>query len=202
MAGCAMQSLDNGPVCQSTLNHHGYNRAVSVSRMIQVQENTEVIVRRRTRRRAVGWAIVLVWAAVCYQLGLLASDHMRFRVNDLSVIPGAGTIMRDADGVYYHVKNNGMAREIYPDLASADYNKPCYECALVTGEQMSQTNAFCASSTKSELPALDFELPCETWAPLGELHKAVGFAIFIIPLILFGLIRSLRNRSRVGQSPA
>lgn len=149
-----------------------------------------------SRGRLLIWAGLAVWALVAAELGQHLARDMRFRVNDLSVIPGAGLISRDPSGVFYHVNNEGKARAIYPTLAPPVYQYDCLDCALVTGEQMSATNDFCASGREAELPDLQFEIPCRTWAPIGEGAKVMGFAVWFAPVGLYGLLRLVQSRRR------
>lgn len=153
----------------------------------------------RARRRMVLWTLLGVWGIVAYVLGGRLSVDMRFRVNDLSTIPGAGLVQRDADGVFYHVRPDGKARAIFPSLETPGYTQECLDCTLVTGEQMSQTNDFCISGKRSELPKLAFEIPCHTWGPIGEGQKVMGFVLFIVPIAMLLLIRSVLRKLQKRQ---
>ena len=113
---------------------------------------------RGTRGFAVGrllfWLLLAGWAAISWQLTDVPARAMRSRINDLSEIPGAGLIMRDPTGVFYHVNNAGRARAIFPELAPPVYDEVCLDCTLVTGEQLSQTNEFCIAGSQKSLPPL------------------------------------------------
>lgn len=65
------------------------------------------------RHRQIFWTLVVLWGIVAYFAGDWLADNMRFRVNDLNAISGAGQISRDAEGIYYHVNNANKARAIY-----------------------------------------------------------------------------------------
>ncbi|MDB5970583.1 MAG: hypothetical protein JWQ90_3033 [Hydrocarboniphaga sp.] len=144
--------------------------------------------------RLLFWGLLVIWAAISWQVSGPLSDSMRSRINDLSVIPGGGLVMRDPTGVFYHVNNAGRARAIFPELAPPVYQEVCLDCTLVTGEQLSQTNDFCISGTRKTLPALQFEIPCRTWAPLGEGHNVLAFGIFVVPLLGFWILRAILQR--------
>jgi hypothetical protein len=146
------------------------------------------------------WLCVLVWAFASVVLGERLSADMKFRVNDLSQIPGAGMVMRDTEGVLYHVNSDGRAREIFPELAPPEYKDSCLDCVLVTGEQLSQTNEFCAAGVRRDLPRLDFELPCRSWAVLGDGPKVVSVTLFLIPVLLWPILRAT-GRAISGAKP-
>jgi len=149
--------------------------------------------RARSKQRSVIMLLLCAWGVAAYMIGGWVARDMRFRINDLSSIPGAGYIMRDPDGVFYHVNTAGRARAVFPKLESPGYAEECLDCTLVTGEQLSQTNQFCASSTRQELPHVRFEIPCETWGPIGEGQKIAGFLVFVTPLLLYWIFnRALR----------
>lgn len=142
--------------------------------------------------RRIYWLLVLIWGMVSIVLGGRVAEGMKFRINDLSVIAGAGMVMRDAEGVFYHVNNDGRARPVYPELAAAtEYKELCLDCNLVTGEQLSQTNNFCAAGIKNALPKIDFELPCKSWAVMSDGPKVVSVTLFLIPVMLFPLLRAI-----------
>lgn len=145
--------------------------------------------------RLLFWAMLAVWAVISWNVSGPMSDNMRSRINDLSPITGAGLVMRDPAGVFYHVNPAGRARAIFPELAPPVYQEVCLDCTLVTGEQLSQTNDFCISGVKKSLPNLQFEIPCRTWAPLGEGHKVLAFGIFIVPLLGFWILRAILQRA-------
>lgn len=155
---------------------------------------TEADLLRADRKRRIFWAVVSIWAVAAWFIGQALSETMRFRINDLSVIPGSGYIMRDQDGTFFHVNNEFKARSIFPNLEPPVYQQDCVDCALVTGEQMSTTNEFCASARKDELPNLDFELPCKTWAPLGDGERILAFVVFIVPLVLYPILRAMVDK--------
>jgi hypothetical protein len=170
------------------------------------QSATAVNARLRSRGFALGrllfWLLLAIWAAISWKVSGPLSDNMRSRINDLSVIPDAGIVMRDPTGVFYHVNNAGRARAIFPELAPPVYQEVCLDCTLVTGEQLSQTNDFCIAGTKKNLPNLQFEIPCRTWAPLGEGHNVLAFGIFIVPLLLFWVLRAVLQKSVASKQPA
>lgn len=155
---------------------------------------TEADLRAAERSRRIFWIIVVGWAAASWMLGQHLSERMRFRINDLASVPGAGYIMRDMEGTFYHVNPDGKARAIYPEVEDPLYQADCTDCMLVTGEQMSQTNDFCASATKDQLPNLNFEQPCKTWAPMGDGQKVMAFIIFMVPLMLYPIARAIIER--------
>lgn len=144
--------------------------------------------------RWITWGLLAAWGVGAYYLGGLVSYDMRFRVNDIEAVPNAGLIMRDPEGVFYHVNAAQKARAIFPVLAPPQYTDECFECMLVTGEQLSQTNDFCISSTYKELPKLRFEIPCETWGPINDGQKIVGFMIFLVPLLAWWILRGIARR--------
>lgn len=152
---------------------------------MQDEQGTEIAgLHIRPRKRLAVWLALGAWAVAAYLIGGWAAQDMRFRVNDLGAIPGAGTIMRDADGVFYHVNTQRKARAIYPSLDPPGYTDECLDCSIVTGEQLAQTQDFCVSSTPAELPELRFEVPCQTWGPIDEAQKIAGFVVFITPLLI------------------
>jgi len=155
--------------------------------------------RKSLIQRRIYWALVLVWAVISFTLADRMADGMKFRINDLSVIPGAGMIMRDTEGGFFHVNQDGKARMIFPELG-AGYRDQCLDCTLVTGEQMSQTNEFCAAGVRTQLPKLDFELPCQSWAVIGDGPKVVAVTLFLVPLLLWPLLRAIA-RSITGIKP-
>ena len=151
--------------------------------------------------RRIYWLLVLIWAAVSLVVGDRLAEGMKFRVNDLSVIPGAGMVMRDSEGVFYHVNADGRSRAVYPaESRTAEYKELCLDCVLVTGEQMSQTNNFCAAGIKNQMPKLDFELPCASWAVIGDGPKVVAVTLFLIPVLLVPLLRAI-FRAATGVKP-
>lgn len=154
----------------------------------------------RLSARRVYWVCVLIWAFASAVLGDKMAETMKFRVNDLSVIPGAGMVMRDVEGTFYHVTSDGRARAIFPQLADDYSAAACLDCVLVTGEQLSQTNEFCAAGVRSQLPKLGFELPCRSWAVLGDGPKVVSVTLFLIPLLLLPILRALARAIR-GAKP-
>lgn len=146
--------------------------------------------RNKLTARRVYWGFVIVWGVLSFLIADRVADHMKFRINDLSVIAGAGMVMRDPDGTFYHVNPAGKAKAIYPELGS-DYKQQCLECTLVTGEQMAQTNDFCAAGVRTQLPKIDFELPCESWAVIGDGPKVVAMTLFLVPLLLWPMLRAM-----------
>jgi hypothetical protein len=166
----------NAEQSRSAVNRVRYGRGLAVGRLLF-------------------WIVLAVWAAVSWHVAGPLADNMRSRINDLSVIPGAGIVMRDPTGIFYHVNNSGRARAIFPELAPPVYQEICLDCTLVTGEQLSQTNDFCISGTQKNLPNLQFEIPCRTWAPLGEGQNVLSFCIFIVPLLGFWILRAILQRA-------
>lgn len=162
----------------------------------------EADLRAAERRRRTFWAVVLVWALASWFIGLSLSDRMRFRVNNLDAVPGSGHIMRDQEGAFFHVNQQNKARQIYPELEAPVYQQECIDCSLVTGEQMSRTNDFCASATKAQLPSLDFETPCRTWAPMGDGERIMAFVVFIVPLVLYPVLRAILDKLLNPAKPA
>lgn len=146
--------------------------------------------RKKLTSRRIYWSLVLVWGVAAILIADRLSEQMKFRVNDLSVIPGAGMVMRDPEGVFFHVNSAGKARSVYPELGK-DYKQQCLDCTLVTGEQLSQTNTFCAAGVRSKLPNLIFELPCKSWAVMGDGTKVVAVTLFLVPLVLWPTLRAL-----------
>lgn len=153
-------------------------------------------------RRRVFWLLVAIWAGASWFIGERLADDMRFRVNNLAAIPGAGLIGRDPEGNFHHIRADGRSRVIFrstdpkrqPDAPA--YLGTCVDCAIVSGEQMSQTNEFCASGIRRELPELRFENPCRTWAPMGEGHRVMWFVVFALPLLLIPIGRALLRPMR------
>jgi len=149
-----------------------------------------------SRLRPVIWLALVVWAIACWFIGdKLSYDH-KYRINDLESIPGAGTIQRDAEGTFYHVRGDKMARSIFQVTDSGEvevgppvYAQPCYDCRLVSGEQLAATNDFCATGRRSRLPLIDFEAPCKTWATIDSGRKVMAAVVFFVPLLLLVLIR-------------
>lgn len=154
----------------------------------------------RLSPRRIYWLCLLIWGFASVVLGDRLSETMKFRINDLSRIPGAGMVMRDTEGVFYHVNSDGRARAIYPELAPPEYKDSCLDCVLVTGEQLSQTNDFCAAGVSGQLPKLDFELPCRSWAVLGDGPKVVSVTLFLIPVLLWPMLRAI-GRALSGAKP-
>lgn len=146
--------------------------------------------RSKHTARRIYWILVLIWGVISILVADRIADQMKFRINDLSVIPGAGMVMRDPEGIYYHLNSAGKARPVFPTL-EADYTELCLDCQLVTGEQLSQTNAFCAASEREKLPAIQFELPCQSWAVMGDGTKVVAVTLFMVPLVLWPMLRAI-----------
>ena len=142
------------------------------------------------------WIFALIWGPIAFVLGDRIAEDTTFRINDLEAIYGSGTIQRDFEGAFFHVNEDGMARKIFPELDPPIYAAECLDCRLVTGEQLSQTNDFCAVGKRSELPTIHFELPCRTWAVISDGTKAMAFLVFIAPLIVLGILRRLWVRTR------
>jgi hypothetical protein len=155
--------------------------------------------RKNLLMRRLYWGMVIVWALVSLIIADRVSDHMKFRINDLAAVPGAGMVMRDAEGTFYHVNAAGKARAVYPEL-EGDYRRDCLDCVLVTGEQMSQTNDFCAAGIRTQLPKVVFEKPCASWAVISDGTKVVWVTLFLVPLLILPLIRAI-GRSMSGMKP-
>lgn len=149
--------------------------------------------------RRIYWSFVLLWGIASIFIADRLADHMKFRINDLSVIPGAGMVMRDPEGTFFHVDGSGKARAVFP-TQDKTYRQVCLDCVLVTGEQMSQTNDFCAASQRTALPKIDFEVPCKSWAVMGDGTKVVGIMLFLVPLLLWPMLRAL-GRAFAGLKP-
>lgn len=147
--------------------------------------------RKKALARRVYWILVLVWGVVAVQIGDRVADEMKFRINDLSAIAGAGLVMRDSEGTFFHIDDRGLARQIYPTLATGKHREQCLDCVLVTGEQLSQTNQFCASGVRKALPTIEFELPCQTWAVMGDGDSIVTVSLFLLPLLALPLLRTI-----------
>lgn len=155
----------------------------------------------RLTARRIYWLCVLIWGFASAVLGDRLAETMKFRINDLSVIPGAGMVMRDVEGVFYHVTGDGRARAVYPELASSYSSSACLDCVLVTGEQLSQTNDFCAAGVRSTLPRLEFELPCRSWAVLSDGPKVVSVTLFLVPILLLPMLRAIGRAISRGGKP-
>lgn len=137
---------------------------------------------------------MLIWAPFAVVIGDRWADSVTFRINDLSSIPGTGTIQRDSEGVFYHVNSDGRARAVFPKLDPPLYAEECLDCRLVTGEQLSQTNEFCAVGVRTELPQLEFQQPCRTWAVISDASKVMAFLVFIMPLGTLLILRAIWRR--------
>jgi len=146
--------------------------------------------------RLIFWLALTGWGYASWFLATPIAANMRERINDLSVVPGAGVIMRDPEGIFYHVNTEGQSRAIFPELAPPVYQQACLDCTLVTGEQLSQTNDFCITGIPKHLPQLDFEIPCHTWAPQGTGRRVISFGLFIAPLLLFWALRALLQKQQ------
>jgi hypothetical protein len=145
----------------------------------------------RLNSRRIYWAMVIVWGLVSLVISDRLADDMKFRINDLSTIYGAGQVMRDNEGTFYHVNSTGKARRIFPVLEGPVYKELCLDCTLVTGEQLAQVREFCAAGVRTQLPAIDFELPCKSWAVMGDGTKVVGVTLFLVPILLWPLMRGV-----------
>jgi hypothetical protein len=172
---------------------------------------------RRPIDRRLFWTGVAVWAVASWLLGDAASQHMKWRINALEAIPGAGMIVRTPDGVFYHVNGDEKATVVYAPPndhdATADTDavsslSSCGDCTLVTGEQLATYNEFCAAGTPSELPHVIFEVPCKSWAPINEGPKVMTTVIFLVPILILPLLRMIfeasgeRRRKAVASRPA
>lgn len=153
------------------------------------------------RGRQIFWTLVVLWGIVAYFAGDWLAEDMRFRVNDLGVISGAGYIARDAEGVYFHINNRSKARAIYPELGPAVYDYDCFDCKRVNSDQLTQITQFCATAQHDTLPKLDFEVPCSTWAPQHDLTKFLSFAVFLVPLMLWPIVRFLLSPKKLIVDP-
>ena len=156
---------------------------------------------RAQRGRQIFWTLVALWGIVSYFAGDWLAADAKFRVNNLSAIPGAGYIARDAEGIYYHINNARRARAIYPELGPPVYDYQCLDCTVVTGEQLTQINQFCATGRRETMPQLDFEIPCSTWAPQHDLPKFLSFAVFLVPLMLWPIVRFLFSGKKLIVDP-
>lgn len=146
--------------------------------------------RSKLTARRIYWSLVLVWGLVSVVVADRLADHMKFRINDLSVIPGAGMVMRDPEGTFFHVNASGKSKPVYPDLGT-EYKNLCLDCVLVTGEQLAQTNTFCAAGVRSSLPAIEFQQPCQSWAVMGDGTKVVAITLFLVPLLLWPMLKAI-----------
>lgn len=155
---------------------------------------------KRLSARRIYWIGVAVWALFAALIGDRVAQGMKFRVNDLSVIPGAGMVMRDPEGTFFHVDSLGRSRSVFPELGPAEHKELCLDCVLVTGEQLSKTNEFCASGVRNSLPKLEFELPCHSWAVMGDGPKVVSVTLFLIPILLWPVLRAVA-RAITGVKP-
>lgn len=155
--------------------------------------------RSKFTARRLYWAFVLVWGVVSILIADRIAQDMKFRINDLAVIPGAGMIMRDPEGTFFHVNAAGKARAVFPEEDSS-YRQQCLDCVLVTGEQMSETNEFCASGVRRSLPNIQFELPCKSWAVMDDGNKVVAVTLFLVPLLLWPMLRAIA-RAATGLKP-
>ncbi len=144
----------------------------------------------RLHARRLYWGLLLVWAVAAYFVGGFVSEDMKFRINNLSGIPGAGMVMRNIEGEYFHVNDLGQARLIYPTLAEG-YSGRCLDCVLVTGEKLAATSDFCAAGVKRSLPAVSFEVPCRSWAVIDDGAKVVSVTLFLIPVLLWPMLRAI-----------
>lgn len=145
----------------------------------------------RLNARRIYWAMVIIWGLIALVISDRLADNMKFRINDLSTIYGAGQVMRDNEGNFYHVNPAGKARKVFPTLEAPVYKDLCLDCTLVTGEQLSQVREFCAAGIRTQLPRIDFELPCKSWAVMGDGTKVVGVTLFLVPILLWPLMRAV-----------
>ena len=157
--------------------------------------------RSKFSARRLYWGFILVWGVLSVLVADRVADDMKFRINDLAIIPGAGMVMRDPEGTFFHVNAAGKARAIYPkDVAETSYRQQCLDCVLVTGEQMSETNDFCAAGVRKQLPNIEFELPCQSWAVMGDGTKVVAVTLFLVPILLWPMLRAIA-RAATGLKP-
>lgn len=166
--------------------------------------------------RRLYWSAVAGWAIASWLIGDVLSQHMKWRINELSAVPGAGMIRRDAEGVFYYVSGDDKATPIFrpdannrtSDSEAQTAQSGCLDCTLVTGEQLAQTNDFCAAGVSAELPKIEFEVPCKSWAPINEGPKVMGTVIFLVPLLALPLLRMIlqagseRRRKAAGKRPS
>lgn len=150
---------------------------------------------KKRRARIVVWLMLAIWLGVSLYWGNQLAQDRKFRINDVDSIAGAGTIQRDFDGTFYHVRNDGKARAVYRILDDGTveidppvYGEPCYDCRLVSGEQLSAINDFCVTGKPDSLPRLDFEAPCETWATINNGPRVMAALVFFAPLLLIALL--------------
>lgn len=146
---------------------------------------------RSLRARRLYFGLVMIWGVVAFFISDHVADDMKFRINDLSVIYGAGQVMRDDEGKYFHVNADGKARQIFPVLEPPVYENLCLNCTLVTGETLAQNRDFCAAGVRSQLPRIDFELPCKSWAVMGDGAKVVAVTLFLVPVLLWPILRAI-----------
>ena len=141
-------------------------------------------------------AIIALWIPASFIIASYTHYGMKFRINDLSAIEGGGTVYRDSEGNYYHARDSDspapLARMIYPRLASG-YDHRCLTCARVSNEQLGRMREFCVAGIANKLPELIFENPCRSSIPLGQARKTISGIIFILPFVVFFIIKSSRN---------
>jgi hypothetical protein len=114
--------------------------------------------------------------------------------------------MRDRDGTFYHVNSSARAKAIFPQdiaeqMSGMAYTQECLDCSLVTGEQLAQSNEFCGSATPAELPNINWEVPCSSWAVIGDGKRILWIGIFATPLLLFSMLKILISTFKKSQQP-
>ena len=141
--------------------------------------------------------VIFLWAVGSYFISDIAHEGMKFRVNDLAEIKGAGAIMRNAKGEYYHVLNPSSnapdGRKIFPQLAPPLYDYKCLDCSMVSNVQLSRMREFCIAGIPAQMPSLVFENPCKSSIPLGKSANTMWAIFFTVPLIIYFFIRSSQN---------
>lgn len=155
---------------------------------------------RRSLDRRIYWIGVAAWAVASWLIGDAAAQHMKWRINDLAAIPGAGMVVRNPDGVFYHIASDDKATAVFrpsgdaqaaTDSDSVTSLASCGECTLLSGDQLAQINNFCAAGVTTELPKIVFEVPCKSWAPINEGPKVMATVIFLVPVLMLPLLRML-----------
>lgn len=148
-------------------------------------------------RTLVTWLVILAWIPMSYVIAGHVYKGMKFRVNDLSEISGAGAIMRDAEGNYYHVINPSSdtpdGRKIFPELSPPIYDYLCLDCSMVSNVQLSRTREFCVAGIPNQLPKLIFENPCKSSIPMGKSHNTIWALFFIVPIVIYFFMRSSKR---------
>ena len=54
---------------------------------------------------------------------------------------------------------------------------------------------------RSQLPRLEFELPCRSWAVLSDGPKVVSVTLFLVPILLWPMLRAIGRAISRGGKP-